>query len=77
HEFSKDPSEKYMWRVPPLRNIELTAPYFHNGSAKTLKEAVKIMAKTQTNKVLTPEELDAIVEFLKTLTGDSPEILQD
>ena len=77
YEFSQDPSEKYLWRVPPLRNIALTAPYFHNGSAKTLHEAVKIMAKTQTDKVLTPEELDAVVEFLKTLTGDTPEILQD
>lgn len=77
YEFSKDPSEKYLWRVPPLRNIALTAPYFHNGSAKTLHDAVKIMAKTQTDKVLTTEELDAIVEFLKSLTGDRPAILQD
>jgi cytochrome c peroxidase len=76
YEFSNDPSEKYMWRVPSLRNIALTAPYFHNGSAKTLHEAVKIMAKTQTDKVLTPNELDAVVEFLKTLTGDTPTILQ-
>jgi len=77
YEFSKDPSEKYMWRVPSLRNIALTAPYFHNGSAKTLREAVKIMAKTQTDKVLTSDELDAVVEFLETLTGDTPAILQD
>ncbi|WP_455220689.1 cytochrome-c peroxidase [Kaarinaea lacus] len=76
YEFSKDPGEKYMWRVPPLRNIALTAPYFHNGSAKTLQEAVKIMAKTQTNKVLTKEEMNAVVEFLKSLTGETPAILQ-
>ena len=77
YEFSKDPSEKYMWRVPSLRNIAITAPYFHNGSAKTLRDAVKIMAKTQTDKVLTSDELDAVVEFLKTLTGETPAVLQD
>ena len=74
-EFSKDPTEKYMWRVPPLRNIALTAPYFHNGSAKTLEEAITIMAKTQTNKVLTKDEIEAVAEFLKSLTGKIPATL--
>jgi len=74
-EFSNDPGEKYMWRVPPLRNIALTAPYFHNGSAKTLREAVKIMAKTQTNKVLSEKQLDAVVAFLNSLTGKTPSII--
>ncbi|MEJ2143471.1 MAG: cytochrome c peroxidase [Gammaproteobacteria bacterium] len=77
YEFSKDPGEKYMWRVPPLRNIALTAPYFHNGSAKTLHEAVTIMAKTQTNKTLTKTEIDAIVVFLQTLTGELPAVLKN
>ena len=76
-EFSREPHEKYMWRVPPLRNIELTAPYFHNGSAKTLEEAVVIMAKTQTDKVLTKDEIEAVVEFLKSLTGKKPSILDN
>ena len=76
YHFSKDPTEKYMWRVPPLRNIELTAPYFHNGSAKTLEEAVEIMAKTQTDKVLGKDEIEAVVEFLKSLTGAQPAVLQ-
>lgn len=76
YEFSGDPGEKYMWRVPPLRNIALSAPYFHNGSAKTLKEAVKIMAKTQTNKELSDDELNAVIEFLTSLTGDTPAILK-
>lgn len=75
-EFSNDSGEKYMWRVPPLRNIALTAPYFHNGSAKTLREAVKIMAKTQTNKFLTREQLDAVVAFLNSLTGKTPVIIK-
>ena len=77
YEFSRDPGEKYMWRVPPLRNIALTAPYFHNGSAKTLQEAVTIMAKTQTNKTLTKTEIDAIVAFLQTLTGELPAVLKE
>ncbi len=74
-EFSKDPAEKYMWCVPPLRNIALTAPYFHNGSARTLEEAIAIMAKTQTDKVLTKDEIEAVAEFLKSLTGKTPAIL--
>ena len=77
YEFSNDPGEKYMWRVPPLRNIALTAPYFHNGSAVTLSEAVKIMAKTQFGNPLTEEQVDAIVAFLKTLTGETPASLKD
>lgn len=76
-EFSGDPSEKYMWRVPPLRNIAVTAPYFHNGSAKTLEEAITIMAKTQTDKVLSKDEVDAVAEFLKSLTGEKPAVLDD
>lgn len=75
YEFTGQDYEKFMWRVPPLRNIELTAPYFHNGSAKTLEEAVAIMAKTQTDKVLSQDEIDAVVEFLKSLTGKKPAIL--
>lgn len=77
YEYSNDPGEKYMWRVPPLRNIALTAPYFHNGSAATLDEAVKIMAKTQFGNPLSDEQVDAIVAFLKTLTGKTPASLKD
>lgn len=73
---TKLPNEKYMWRVPPLRNIALTAPYFHNGSVKTLRKAVKVMGKTQFNFDLTEEQIDAIVAFLNTLTGETPAILQ-
>ncbi|MGD8884569.1 MAG: cytochrome c peroxidase [Gammaproteobacteria bacterium] len=76
YEFSNDPTEKYMWRVPMLRNIALTAPYFHNGSAATLEEAVKIMAKTQFNRPLTDEQVDAVVSFLHTLTGETPAVLE-
>lgn len=69
---TKKEEDKHMWRVPTLRNIALTAPYLHNGSAATLEEAVRVMAKTQLNKDLTDTEVKSIVTFLKTLTGEIP-----
>ncbi|MDH5324815.1 MAG: c-type cytochrome [Gammaproteobacteria bacterium] len=74
--FSKDPADKYLWRVPPLRNIAITGPYFHNGSAKTLREAVKIMAVTQLQKELSEKQLDQLVAFLNSLTGEIPEVIR-
>ncbi len=59
-----------------MRNIEKTAPYFHDGSVQNLNEAVKIMAKVQANKDLSDKEINSIVDFLKTLTGDVPERLK-
>src|SRR5262249_51533818 len=56
-------------RVPSLRNVAATAPYFHDGSAATLAEAVKAMGITQLDRVLTDEQITAIVAFLRTLTG--------
>jgi cytochrome c peroxidase len=56
-------------RVPSLRNVATTAPYFHDGSVATLAEAVKAMAFAQLDRVLTGEQVAAIVAFLKTLTG--------
>jgi cytochrome c peroxidase len=58
------------FRVPILRNISKTAPYFHNGSVKELKEAVRIMSKYQVGDEFSPEQIDDVVEFLKTLDGD-------
>jgi cytochrome c peroxidase len=52
-----------------LRNVATTPPYFHDGSAKTLPEAVKAMGIAQLDRVLTEEQIAAIVAFLKTLTG--------
>lgn len=72
YETTKKDSDKNMWRVESWRNIALTAPYFHNGSAKTLHEAVRVMAKVQLNKVLKPSEIDDIVAFLDSLTGQFP-----
>lgn len=57
------------FKVPSLRNVVRTAPYFHNGEIKELKEAVRIMGKYQLGQIFTEEELEEIVEFLKTLDG--------
>lgn len=73
HEDTKNEAHKHMWRVPTWRNIALTAPYFHNGSVKDLDEAVRVMAKTQLNKTLKDDEVEAIVAFLESLTGEFPE----
>jgi cytochrome c peroxidase len=59
------------FRVPILRNITRTAPYFHNGTVKELKEAVRIMSKYQIGDEFSPEQIDDVVAFLKTLEGKS------
>lgn len=64
-----------VFKVPTLRNIELTAPYFHDGSAKTLHQAIKSMAWHNLGIELQDDEIDKIVKFLKTLTGEKPEII--
>lgn len=69
---TKNESDKNFWRVPTLRNITLTAPYFHNGSVQVLNEAVRIMAKTQLNRDLKVDEVNDLVAFLGTLTGEFP-----
>lgn len=72
YEVTKKDVDKHMYRVPTLRNIAITAPYFHNGAVPTLDEAVRVMAKTQLNKELSEEDVKDIVEFLKSLTGEFP-----
>jgi cytochrome c peroxidase len=61
--------EPVLLRVPSLRNVATTAPYFHDGSAATLPEAVKAMGIAQLDRVLTDQQITAIVAFLNTLTG--------
>jgi cytochrome c peroxidase len=56
-------------RVPSLRNVAVTAPYFHDGSAATLSEAVRKMGFAQLDRVLSDQQVDPIVAFLRTLTG--------
>lgn len=67
-------ADRHMWRVPTLRNIEHTAPYFHNGSVTSLDEAVRVMASTQLNRELSEQQLDDITAFLESLSGEFPEL---
>ena len=62
--------DKHFFKVPSLRNIAVTPPYLHDGSAKTLEDAVRIMARFQLGKELTPAEMSRVVAFLHTLTGE-------
>lgn len=67
-------SDKFMFKVPTLRNVEKTHPYLHDGSIADLKEVISIMAKTQLNKELSEEEIEDMFVFLAALTGEVPEI---
>lgn len=62
--------DRFVFKVPSLRNVELTAPYLHNGSAPTLEVVVEIMAKYNLGRSITAENTNVIVAFLKTLTGE-------
>jgi cytochrome c peroxidase len=66
-------NDKYVFKVPVLRNVEMTAPYFHDGSVDSLYDAVMIMARVQLAKTLADNERDDIVLFLKSLTGRIPD----
>lgn len=68
-------AERFMFKVPTLRNVELTYPYFHDGEAATLEEAVDIMGRLQLGRKYTEDELVKIVAFLKTLTGERPTMM--
>ena len=65
-------ADRFSFKVPTLRNVELTYPYFHDGAAETLAEAVNVMGRIQLGRTYSKEENDNIVAFLKTLTGDQP-----
>ena len=65
-------ADKHVWRVPTLRNLEFTAPYFHNGTVKSLDDAVLIMAQAQLNRDLDRGQVADIVSFLESLTGEFP-----
>jgi len=72
-EFTKDPVDLYVFKVPSLRNVEMTAPYFHDGSVSTLDEAVNVMGRVQLGVTLSDTEIAEVVAFLGTLTGPLPE----
>lgn len=67
-------ADRFNFKVPTLRNVELTYPYFHDGAAATLPEAVNVMARVQLGKQFSESDNRDIVAFLKTLTGDQPAI---
>lgn len=67
-------TDEYVFKSPSLRNIALTAPYFHSGKVWDLRQAVAIMGSSQLGAELASEETDAIVSFLNTLTGEQPKV---
>ncbi len=70
---TKEEADRFNFKVPTLRNVELTYPYFHDGEAETLTEAVDVMGRIQLGKKFSDKENAQIVAFLKTLTGDQPD----
>ena len=71
---TKTASDEYVFKVPTLRNIELTPPYFHSGKSWDLKQAVGVMATSQLGEHLTDDQITKITAFLKSLTGEQPKV---
>jgi cytochrome c peroxidase len=67
---TQDPADRFVFRVPSLRNVAQTAPYFHDGTAQTLEQAIVVMAKYQLGRSLPVEHINRLAEFLRTLTGE-------
>jgi cytochrome c peroxidase len=65
-----DDADIHVFKVPSLRNVALTGPYFHDGSASTLESVVLIMGRHQLGRQLAAGEIELLVTFLKTLTGE-------
>ncbi len=76
YNITKREEDKYVFKVPSLRNIALTAPYMHDGRISTLKEAVELMTKYQLGRHMEQGDTEAIVAFLKSLTGELPAIVR-
>jgi cytochrome c peroxidase len=72
---TKTPSDEYVFKVPTLRNIALTAPYFHTGRSWDLRQAVAVMGTSQLGAQLTDDEVDEITAFLDSLTGEQPKVI--
>ncbi|MGD8385102.1 MAG: cytochrome C peroxidase, partial [Lysobacterales bacterium] len=73
-ETTGDEAFAHVWRVPGLRNLSYTAPYFHNGRVASLDEAVRVMASTQLDKDLSVDDTADIVAFLQALDGPFPKL---
>ncbi len=69
---TKEEADKFVFKVPSLRNITETGPYFHDGKVASIDEAVSLMARHQLGKELTPEQIELIVTFLESLKGQIP-----
>lgn len=72
YEATKKDEDRHFFRVPTLRNVAVTAPYFHNGAVNALADAVRVMARSQLNKSLSDAEVSDLVSFLSSLTGKFP-----
>ncbi|PWJ39252.1 cytochrome-c peroxidase [Sediminitomix flava] len=70
---TKDEADMFVFKVPSLRNVALTAPYLHNGKAQTLEEVIQIMAEYQLGRIISKEEVKLIESFLQSLTGEELE----
>lgn len=73
---TQDPKDRFVFKVPPLRNVAMTPPYFHDGSVEDLPSAIRIMGKLQLNRSLSDGEVSDIEAFLQSLTGTIPENLK-
>jgi cytochrome c peroxidase len=73
-ELTRRERDRHVFRVPSLRNVARTAPYFHDGSEPTLSGAVRIMGKYQLGRDLPEQDVELIVKFLRTLDGELPKI---
>lgn len=73
-EVTKSVDDEYVFKVPTLRNIALTPPYFHTGKSWDLRQAVAVMGTAQLGEQLTDEQVDLITAFLHSLTGDQPKV---
>ncbi len=69
---TQNPADMHVFKVPSLRNVAMTPPYFHDGSIATLPAAVRVMARVQLGRTLTDGEVVDIVAFLESLTGQLP-----
>lgn len=67
-----DERDRYVFKVPSLRNVALTSPYLHDGSVQNLADVVAIMGQYQLGRFLTQDDIDTIVQFLTSLTGEAP-----
>ena len=65
-------ADRFNFKVPTIRNVELTYPYFHDGAADTLAQAVDVMGRVQLGRRFSDQENAQVVAFLRTLTGDQP-----